>query len=80
MPVVLRLDGFKFLFYANEGMPREPVHIHVKSGRYEAKFWLLPTVVLAYNRGLDRHMLSRVERMVQEHRDFLESAWNGYFA
>lgn len=33
MPVVLRKDGFKFLFYGNEGTPREPVHIHVKQGR-----------------------------------------------
>ena len=51
MPVVLRIDGFKFLFYVNEGNSREPVHIHVKLGRYEAKFWLSPDVRLAYNRG-----------------------------
>jgi Domain of unknown function (DUF4160) len=44
MPVVLRLDGFKFMFYSNEGTPREPVHIHVRRERDEAKFWLLPSV------------------------------------
>lgn len=48
MPVVLRLDGFKFHFYANEGNPREPAHIHVRQGRDEAKFWLTPMVVMAY--------------------------------
>lgn len=37
MPIILRIDGFKFLFYGNEGNPREPVHIHVKLGRDEAK-------------------------------------------
>ena len=45
MPVVLRLAGFKFLFYSNEGNPREPVHIHVRQGRDEAKFWLKPSVI-----------------------------------
>ena len=38
MPVVLRREGFRFLFYSNEGDPREPAHIHVQQGRDEAKF------------------------------------------
>jgi len=29
MPEVFRERGFRF-FYANEGTPREPVHIHVE--------------------------------------------------
>ena len=80
MPVVLRLDGFQFLFYANEGNPREPVHIHVRTGRDEAKFWLSPTVRLAYNRGLRVAMLGRVELMVEDHRAELERAWNDFFS
>lgn len=79
MPVVLRIDGFKFLFYGNEGNPREPVHIHVKSGRDEAKFWLSPDVVMAYNRGLDPKSLSRVRRLVEAHREELERGWNDFF-
>lgn len=32
-PVVFRHRGYRFQFYANEGNPREPVHIHmVKDG------------------------------------------------
>jgi hypothetical protein len=58
MPVVLRIDGLKFLFYGNEGTPREPVHIHVKHGRDEARFWLFPSVSLACNRGLSRRLLN----------------------
>ncbi len=30
MPVVFRHHGFRFLFYANEGSPREPAHIHAE--------------------------------------------------
>ena len=80
MPVVLRIDGLKFMFYSNEGIPLEPIHIHVQSGRNEAKFWLRPTVRLAYNRGFDSKTLSRAERMVEDHKKSLEKAWNDYFA
>lgn len=80
MPVVLRLEGYKFLFYANEGNPREPVHIHVRKGWDEAKFWLYPNVVMAYNGGLDERTLSKVQRLVEAHRDTFERAWNDYFS
>lgn len=80
MPVVLRIDGFRFLFYGNEGNPREPVHIHVKNGRDEAKFWLSPVVALSYNRGLSSPVLNRVQKLVEVHRDELEGAWNDFFS
>jgi len=80
MPVVLRIDGLKFMFFSNEGTPREPCHIHVRSERREAKFWLVPEVSLAYNRGFDSRALKTAEQLVEEHRDFLERAWNEYFA
>lgn len=80
MPVLLRLEGFKFLFYADEGRPREPVHIHVGHGRDEAKFWLSPTVTLSYNRGLSGPLLSRAHRLVEEHRADFERAWHEFFS
>ena len=38
MPVVLRLEGFKFFFYSNEGNPQEPAHIHVRKAGEERNF------------------------------------------
>ena len=80
MPVVLRIDGFSFLIYGNEGNPREPVHIHVKLGRDEANFWLSPQVVLAYNRGLNGPTLNPAQRLVEKHHIKLERAWNDFFS
>ena len=80
MPVVLRVGGLRFLFYSNEGDPREPPHIHVRDGRDEAKFWLTPSVSLAYNDGLDARTLNRVQKLVEKHRTTLERAWHEYFA
>lgn len=80
MPVVLRFEGFKFMFYSNEGDPREPAHIHVRQGRDEAKFWLSPEVSLAYNEGFDARTLNRIQRLVEEHREHLERTWHEHFA
>jgi len=40
MPTVMRIAGYRFFFYSNEGS--EPAHVHVQSGDGEAKFWLNP--------------------------------------
>lgn len=80
MPVALRVDGFRFLFYSNEGDPREPVHIDVLMGRDEAKFWLLPETALAYNDGFNARTLNRIQKLVELHRDDLERTWHEHFA
>ena len=80
MPVVLRIDGLRFLFYSNEGSPREPPHIHVLQDRDEAKFWLRPEVSLAYNDGFDARRLNRIQKLVERNREKLEDAWHDYFA
>lgn len=51
MPVVFRHNGYRFHFYSNEGDPREPRHVHVLKDGIDAKFWLWPDVVVAYNDG-----------------------------
>ncbi|MBK8534705.1 MAG: DUF4160 domain-containing protein [Candidatus Competibacteraceae bacterium] len=75
MPVVLHLDGFKFFFYANEGNPREPAHIHIRKSGAEAKFWLEPQVQLAQNDGFDAPTLRRIAEMVKNHQTQLQRNW-----
>ena len=65
MPVVFRSRGFRFFFYANEGRPREPLHIDVERGECQAKFWLRPEVSMAYNDGLDARALRELLRVVE---------------
>ena len=61
MPVVLRVDGFKFFFFADEGS--EPPHVHVEKGDSAAKFWLTP-VRLSQNYGMKAPELSKVRRFL----------------
>lgn len=79
MPVVFRLKGYRFLFYSNEGDPREPQHIHVLKAGIDAKFWLWPEVVLAYNDGFDARTLRSLSEIIQERRNEISAAWDQHF-
>ena len=72
VPTVLRVRGYRFHFWSNEG--REPPHIHVKAGEHEAKFWLDP-VQLVVNYGFNGRELTRIQLMVEEHQNDLLAAW-----
>ncbi len=78
MPVVFRYKGFRFLFYANEGNPREPVHIHAIKDGIDAKFWLNP-VRLAYNDGFDARTLRELVEVVESNTAQIEEAWHEFF-
>ena len=58
MPKIFEWSGYRFHFYADEGDPREPIHVHVRKDRDNAKSWIQPRVLLAYNRGFPSHVLS----------------------
>jgi hypothetical protein len=79
MPVVFRDRGFRFFFYSNEGLPREPIHIHVEKSDVEAKFWLNPMVHVAYNDGYDARTLRELLLMIEANREKIERAWNEFF-
>ena len=75
MPTVLRILGFRFHFYSDEGT--EPAHIHVEAGDAECKFWLSP-VVLAKNRGMKAVDIRRVERLIFENQAFLLEKYSDF--
>ena len=79
MPVVLRESGVRYLFYANEGTPREPPHIHAVKNGIDAKFWLGPPVRMAYNDGNDARTLRDLIEVVERNVSLLESAWYDFF-
>jgi hypothetical protein len=79
MPVVFRYKGFRFFFYSNEGSPREPVHVHVRSGSCEAKLWLEPQVRVAASFGFDASTLRELVEVAQSNRMLIERAWHEYF-
>lgn len=76
MPTVLRLLGFRFFFYSNEGS--EPPHIHIERADELAKFWLEP-VELVSSSGFSAKEINQVRKMVVENQAHLLQAWHEYF-
>lgn len=77
MPTVLRVGGYRFVFYSSNGT--EPPHVHVVSAGGAAKLWLAEPVTLARSSGYDARELRALQRLVVTHRDDLERAWHDYF-
>ena len=80
MPVVFRYKDFRFFFYSNEGSPREPVHVHVRSGSSEAKLWLEPQVRVATSFGFDASALRELVEVAQSNQVLIERTWHEYFS
>jgi len=76
MPTVLRLFGWRFHFYSDEGS--EPPHIHVNTGDGECKFWLAP-VRLARSENVKPLVMRRIEGVVVERETFFLEKWHEYF-
>lgn len=79
MPVILRYKGYKFFFFANEGKPREPLHIHVRKGEATAKFWLEPSVSLSESYSMGSTELKELLEVVNQNKDLIKRSWNEFF-
>lgn len=52
----------------------EPIHVHVRHGRKEAKYWV-ESLELAWNRGYRPHELNEIERLIEEKHDLIVANW-----
>jgi hypothetical protein len=78
-PVVFRFEGIKFHFYANEGTPREPAHIHASRPGCSVKVWLKPGVSIAKQKGYSEREMATILRIVRERQKQFERAWDEFF-
>ena len=74
MPAVQGIPGpYRFAFYSYDCA--EPMHVHVRRERKEAKFWLRP-LRLEREGGFSGHELRTIGRIIEENRDLIERAWH----
>ena len=76
MPTILRLLGFRFFFYSNEG--NEPPHVHIEKGDAEGEYWLDP-VEEDYMDGFTNAEERQVQRIITEHQEKFNKDWHDYF-
>lgn len=75
MPTILKVDGFRFHFYSNEGS--EPPHINIDYNDGECKFWLEP-IVLSKNIGIKQHDIRKIEKIIFENSKFFIEKYNEF--
>jgi hypothetical protein len=75
-PTVFRYKNYRFLFFSRE---ESRIHIHVNSPDGEAKFWIVPEIVLAKNFGFSQSQVKELKSVIEEHKDDIESAWREHF-
>ena len=79
MPTILREGPYRFFFYSDEGIPREPPHVHVVAGEKLAKFWLEP-VELASSKRFRASEIVTLRNDVERNRVRFLREWNAYFS
>jgi hypothetical protein len=76
MPTLLRVEGFRFSFFAGDGV--EPPHVHVQKGGGAAKVWMRP-VRVEYAYDFTPAEMRRLRELVVEHEAIFLERWNEYF-
>ena len=77
MPVILRIKGFKFYFYRNEG--EEPMHIHVNKAENNGKIWLEPQIQVEYFYGFKSKEIKEIMDIIIKNIDKIKTSWNEHF-
>jgi hypothetical protein len=75
-PTVFWWRGYRFFFFSRE---ETRVHVHVRSGDGQVKFWLEPEISLVTSHGLSPKQVAAVMEAVQEHKDDIIAAWREHF-
>lgn len=76
MPTVLRIKGYRFFFYSNEGT--EPRHVHVEKDEGLAKYWL-DEVELVESYDFSSKELKEIQGIIEENQELLKLKWDEYF-
>ncbi|MBI4670824.1 MAG: DUF4160 domain-containing protein [Chloroflexi bacterium] len=72
MPVILREKGYEFFFVMFD--LDEPIHVHVRHERKQAKYWIDP-ISLAWTRGFRPHELNEIERIIGDNHAYIRRVW-----
>lgn len=74
MPKIADIQGpYWLFFYSFDGA--EPVHVHVRDQRSEAKFWVQP-VTLPWNQGFSSREINEIRRIIVENEASIVEAWH----
>jgi len=76
MPTIFFYLGMKFYFYSNDHLP---IHVHVSVENAEARFQVVPEIMLIENRGLKPRELRWAEVAIEENKEVIIARWKEHF-
>ena len=85
MPQIFRIGSYIVYFWSNEGMPLEPVHVHIAEGRASAnatKVWITRsghTLLCNNNSQVPQHILNGIMRMIEANSAEIIERWTDQF-
>ncbi len=79
MPVVATFNGIRILFYSDEGLPREPIHVHARRAACEVKVWIEPVIRAEKSYGFNSREVRDIIDLVIRHEDQIRRRWNEHF-
>lgn len=78
MPTVLRIEGFRFYFFAGDA--GEPAHVHVSKNDGYGKVWLEPNIKVQELVGFKSKEEKKVLGIVENYSEKLKKSWYEYFS
>ena len=81
MPQIFRIGSYIIYFWSNEGMPLEPVHVHITEGKASAnatKVWITSTghtLLCNNNSKIPPKILRGILRMIEANSEEIKKRW-----
>lgn len=85
MPQVFKIGSYWVYFWSNEGMPREPIHVHVAEGRpieNATKVWITKSgkcLLANNNSGISRNVLRNIMRIIEARSEEIIKKWHDFY-
>ena len=81
MPQIFKIGSYWVYFWANEGDPKEPIHVHVAEGRpteNATKIWISQSgkcLLCNNNSQIPERMLRNIMRVIEARSDEIIKKW-----
>ena len=85
MPQIFRVGAFLVYFWANEGMPLEPIHVHISEGtpsENSTKVWITKTgkcILCNNNSQIPRKTLKNIMEIIEARNQDAIKKWLDFF-
>lgn len=85
MPQVFKIGSYHIYFWSDEGLPLEPVHVHVSEGspsKDATKIWITKNgkTLLCHNKSrIPQHILNDISTVLEARSFEIIAKWQEYF-